>query len=89
MVLHAMHPTNTHSADTAISWLKQQLPSLLDSAEMPAPDDNLLDYGLDSLRMLQLLAGLTTQGIRLDLASFGRTPTLANWQALIARSHEC
>ena len=53
--------------------------------EQPTEDDNLLDYGLDSLAVMGLVEEWHQQGLVVELAELARTPTLAHWWALLSR----
>ncbi|WP_421353824.1 isochorismatase family protein [Aeromonas veronii] len=55
--------------------------------EQPTEDDNLLDYGLDSLAVMGLVEEWRQQGLVVELAELARTPTLAHWWALLSRQH--
>ncbi|HEH9416577.1 TPA: isochorismatase family protein [Aeromonas sobria] len=53
--------------------------------EQPTEDDNLLDYGLDSLAVMGLVEEWRQQGVVVELAELARNPTLAHWWELLAR----
>ena len=53
--------------------------------EQPTENDNLLDYGLDSLAVMGLVEEWRQQGLVVELAELARTPTLAHWWALLSR----
>ncbi|PKQ76425.1 isochorismatase [Aeromonas sobria] len=53
--------------------------------EQPTEDDNLLDYGLDSLAVMGLVEEWRQQGLVVELAELARTPTLARWWGLLSR----
>ncbi|PJG57390.1 isochorismatase family protein, partial [Aeromonas cavernicola] len=53
--------------------------------EQPAEEDNLLDYGLDSLTVMGLVAEWRQQGQLVELAELARNPTLAHWWTLLSR----
>lgn len=53
--------------------------------EPPTEDDNLLDYGLDSLAVMGLVEEWRQQGVVVELAELARTPTLAHWWDLLSR----
>ena len=55
--------------------------------EQPTEDDNLLDYGLDSLAVMGLVEEWRQQGLVVELAELARTPTLAHWWDLLSRQH--
>ena len=53
-------------------------------AERVGPDDNLIEQGLDSIRLMTVSAALRRAGIRLTFAELARTPTLHAWEELLA-----
>ena len=55
--------------------------------EQPTEDDNLLDYGLDSLAVMGLVEEWRQQGLVVELAELARNPTLAHWWDLLSRQH--
>jgi bifunctional isochorismate lyase/aryl carrier protein len=44
-------------------------------------DDDLMDYGVDSMRLLNLIVKWGEQGVEIDFADMAEAPTLANWWA--------
>lgn len=66
--------------------LKARLLTLLDEMDEPFdPDENLLDYGLDSIQMMTLLSEWREQGLELNFTDLAKTPTLNGWWALISQ----
>ncbi|MGJ5893097.1 non-ribosomal peptide synthetase [Streptomyces niveiscabiei] len=53
-------------------------------AERVGPHDNLIEQGLDSIRLMAVSAALRREGVRLTFASLARTPTLHAWAELAA-----
>lgn len=47
-------------------------------------DDNLIDYGLDSVQVMALIAEWERQGVRVGFEELARTPTLNAWWALLS-----
>lgn len=51
-----------------------------------ALDDNLMDVGLDSMRMLNLIMGWNEAGLKVDFSDLAEHTTLQGWwQVLSAR----
>ena len=48
-------------------------------------DDNLIDLGLDSMRMLNLIVSWNETGINLDFSELAEHATLQEWWAVVAR----
>jgi bifunctional isochorismate lyase/aryl carrier protein len=47
-------------------------------------DESLIDYGLDSIQVMHLIALWQQQGIRVNFIELAQTPTLQGWLALLA-----
>ncbi len=83
------------SSDQVLAQLGFALPASLDAMtgevagllDLPAaalaPDDNLLDAGLDSIRIMSLLERWKRAGARLSFVELAGQPTLASWWALM------
>lgn len=52
-------------------------------AEEIENDDNLIDHGLDSVRLLNLAARWNDEGIELQFADLIESPTLNDWWQLV------
>ncbi|POZ62367.1 isochorismatase family protein [Chromobacterium alticapitis] len=66
-------------------WLKTQILSALsDGDDSLAGDDNLLDYGLDSIRLMELVAQWQARGLDISFEDLARLPTLNGWWTAIA-----
>lgn len=61
--------------------LRARLAGFLD--ETPGDGDNLLDYGLDSIAVMQLIAEWKKAGVELSLADLSRRPTIDGWWDLL------
>ncbi|WP_445115294.1 isochorismatase family protein [Acinetobacter sp. WZC-1] len=64
-------------------WLEKRVQQLIEEDEELDPDENLILYGLDSLRIMQFSSELKAQGINVSFEELGRTPTLSNWWSLV------
>lgn len=65
-------------------WLEQRIQKLVElEAEQLDPEENLILYGLDSLRIMQLAAELKQSGIEVGFEELGRQPTVNGWWQLI------
>ncbi|WP_269499922.1 phosphopantetheine-binding protein [Castellaniella sp. S9] len=49
-------------------------------------DDNLMDLGLDSMRIMKLASGWREAGANLDFADLAAEATLAHWWSIAARA---
>ena len=55
-------------------------------ADQIGPDDDLMDWGLDSLRLLDLVTGWNEAGLKLDISELAGHMTLERmWQVVSAR----
>jgi len=72
-----------HEAPT-IDWLRERVAPALDDTGFGA-DENLMDYGLDSLEVMNLVAELDKRGIKVSFEELAVTPTLNAWWALVER----
>lgn len=67
--------------------LESMKKDVADSLMMPASDvhasDNLLDLGLDSIRLMTLLEKWRAQGAKVDFVDLAEAATLGNWWAII------
>ena len=77
------------AAEPGQDWLKTRLATLLDEdLSTAADDDNLLDYGLDSLQVMNLVAELKTRGVPVSVEELARDPSIGAWHALIERKRQ-
>lgn len=66
------------------AWLTHRIQTLLETASEPIdPEENLILYGLDSLRIMQFAAELKQHNIHIGFEALGQQPTLNNWWRLI------
>lgn len=66
--------------------LRTDLADVLDEADGIGPDDNLLDAGMDSVRLMMLTQRWQDAGVDVDFMSLVQAPTLAEWQRLLAEA---
>ena len=50
-------------------------------------DDNLMDWGLDSMRLLNLILTWNEAGLQLDLTEIGAETSLNGWWKLVQQRH--
>lgn len=62
--------------------LRAAVVDLVDEAPT-GDDDNLLDLGLDSIRLMALVERLRADGHEVSFVDLAEAPTLAAWSALL------
>ncbi|WP_243711143.1 amino acid adenylation domain-containing protein [Actinomadura sp. KC216] len=69
---------------TALTW--EDLHAALEEVlgEPAGADDNLIELGMDSIRLMQLTGRLRRRGVEIRFAELAERPTLAGWWALLA-----
>lgn len=67
--------------------LRTTIAALLDEpSDDIGEDDNLLDHGLDSVRIMTLAQRWRDAGARFDLAELAAEPTLRHWWSVLTRA---
>ncbi|ANQ20973.1 isochorismatase [Vibrio natriegens] len=75
-----------HVIPQSVQELAQQLAALLDvSAEEIEPEDSLLDFGLDSVRIMSLVGDWQQAGFDVSFMELAAQPCLAHWWQLIEK----
>ncbi|MGP4025462.1 non-ribosomal peptide synthetase [Actinomadura sp. 3N407] len=71
-------------SDSGLTWedLHTALAEVL--GEPAAADDNLIELGMDSIRLMQLTGRLRRRGVEIRFAELAERPTLAGWWDLLA-----
>ena len=69
----------------SMAQLRAQVVPFLDDGDDVEAHDNLIDFGLDSIRMMNLAAQWSRGGHAIDFTLMARDPTLAAWWALLSR----
>ncbi|KFC03212.1 isochorismatase, partial [Trabulsiella guamensis ATCC 49490] len=72
-------------APTSKAALRALILPLLDESDEPLDDDNLIDYGLDSVRMMALAARWRKAYGDIDFVMLAKNPTINAWWALLSR----
>jgi bifunctional isochorismate lyase/aryl carrier protein len=65
--------------------LREVVLPLLDESDIPEDDENLIDYGLDSVRMMALAARWRKIHADIDFVMLAKNPTIDAWWALLSR----
>lgn len=71
-------------APVTLEKLRADIAAMLEEAPAAiGDDDNLMDFGLDSMRAMNLLLQWEEEGVPLDFGDIAETPTLAGLWALV------
>ncbi|MFU0923403.1 isochorismatase family protein [Kluyvera sichuanensis] len=73
------------SVPTSKAALRALVLPLLDESDEPLDDDNLIDYGLDSVRMMALAARWRKVHSDIDFVMLAKNPSIDAWWALLSR----
>ena len=73
------------SIPTSKEALRALVLPLLDESDEPLDDDNLIDYGLDSVRMMALAARWRKVHGDIDFVMLAKNPSIDAWWALLSR----
>lgn len=73
------------SVPTSKEALRTLVLPLLDESDEPLDDDNLIDYGLDSVRMMALAARWRKVHGDIDFVMLAKNPSIDAWWALLSR----
>ena len=71
----------TQSLDRA--WLAAQIALMIEDDEEVGPDESLILFGLDSIRVMEFASLLKTHGVTVSFEDLIRQPTPNAWWALI------
>ncbi|CDH32159.1 isochorismatase family protein [Xenorhabdus bovienii] len=88
-LLNEMSPSSLGGNQWDREHLRAEILPLLDDDCGDIDDhENLLDYGLDSVRIMSLITRWNNQGHQLDFITLVKTPTLSNWLTLLTDKQE-
>jgi len=71
------------AAKVTRQWLYEWAIKLVEDDSDLDPDENLIVYGLDSLRIMQLSSEFKKRGVTISFEELGRNPTLSAWWSLV------
>lgn len=65
------------------AWLATQIALIIEDDDEVGPDESLVLFGLDSIRVMEFASLLKTQGISVSFEELIRQPTPNAWWSLI------
>lgn len=79
----------TTGLPSTVEELHAQIAEALDEpADSFGPDDDLVDVGLDSIRLMTLVERWRAGGVRLGFVELAEQPTVHGWWALLNTTKE-
>ncbi|MFI5835753.1 phosphopantetheine-binding protein [Micromonospora sp. NPDC051300] len=79
----------TAGAPSSAAELQAQIAELLDEpVDSFGPDDDLIDVGLDSIRLMTLVERWRSGGVRLGFVELADHPTVNGWWSLMTAQKE-
>ena len=66
------------------AWLAAQIALMIEDDDEVGPDESLVLFGLDSIRVMEFASLLKTHGIAVSFEDLIRQPTPNAWWSLIA-----
>lgn len=76
----------THASPMTLERLRADVARMVgEPPENIALDDNLMDWGLDSMRLLNLVLAWNEAGLALDLSELAAHTTLQGWWDVIQK----
>ncbi|NUS57511.1 MAG: hypothetical protein HOV66_22040, partial [Streptomycetaceae bacterium] len=71
--------------DWSVGAIRGEVAELLECAPDSVPvDGNLIEHGLDSLRLMRLAGGWRRRGAEITFAELAERPSIAAWAGLLA-----
>ena len=65
------------------AWLAAQIALMIEDEDEVGPDDSLVLFGLDSIRVMEFSSLLKTRGVTVSFEELIRQPTPNAWWSLI------
>lgn len=65
------------------AWLAAQIALMIEDEDKVGPDDSLVLFGLDSIRVMEFSSLLKTRGVTVSFEELIRQPTPNAWWSLI------
>ncbi|MGR3279179.1 isochorismatase family protein [Acaryochloris marina NIES-2412] len=85
--LEKLHSSSNMSQDSVTEALRQELGELLQqSPQSFGIDEDLLDWGLDSLRLMSLVETWRSKGANVSFADLVKRPTIAAWTQVLSNA---
>ncbi|MEU1810709.1 phosphopantetheine-binding protein [Micromonospora sp. WMMD1076] len=79
----------TAGVPSSAEELQAQIAEVLDEpADSFGPDDDLIDVGLDSIRLMSLVERWRSGGVRLGFVELADQPTVNGWWSLMTAQKE-
>ena len=80
---------STDALPTTVDELHEQIADVMDEpADSFGPDDDLMEVGLDSIRLMILVERWRSGGVRIGFVELAEQPTVNGWWQLMSTQKE-
>ena len=86
-IVNADMNDKTDTTEFSKSWLRSQIIPLIEDADAMEDDDNLMDFGLDSVAVMTLMSAWQKQGINVTFVELAKSPSVNGFWDIVSKAN--
>ena len=86
-IVNADMNDKTDTTEFSKSWLRAQILPLIEDADAMEDDDNLMDFGLDSVAVMTLMSAWQKQGINVTFVELAKSPSVNGFWDIVSKAN--